>query len=87
MLSASQFSGEGGLVDGLVPLEQGHRRIEAELVPLPVEVSLLQQGGYPGDAFSIDQERPDERLFGFDVVRQKSFGVERQGYSSASAVT
>ena len=76
-----------GVVDGLVSLEEGHRRVVAELVALPVEVAGLQQRRHTRDTFPIDQEGANEGLLCLDAVREQSVGVEGHGYSSASAVT
>ena len=56
LLGAGQLPGQGELVDGLVPLKEGHGGVEAELVPLPVEVAALQQGSQAGDALAVDEQ-------------------------------
>ena len=56
LLRAGQLSGQGYLVHGLVALEQAQGCVEAELVPFPVEGSLLQERDQAGEALAVDQD-------------------------------
>ena len=56
LLRAGQLSGQGYLVHGLVALEQAQGCVEAELVPFPVEGSLLQEWDQAGEALAVDQD-------------------------------
>ena len=74
-LGPGQFTGKGGLVDGLVSIGKGQRGVVAQLVPLPVEVPGLERGCDAGDALAVDQQRTYEGLLGIGVVGQQPLGV------------
>ena len=83
LLRAGQLPGQGHLVDGLAALEQGHGRIEADLVAFPVEVALLQEGGEAGEALAVDQDRAEDGLLGLEVVGQQLLRVGGHGVVSS----
>ena len=52
-----QLPGQGHLVDGLVPLEQGQGGVEADPVALPVEVlTSFSRRCQAGDALAVDEQ-------------------------------
>ena len=70
LLGPLQLTGERDLVYGLVPVGKGHRRVVAQLVPLPVEIAGMEHRCNAGNAVAVDQQRSYEGLFGFYVVGQ-----------------
>ena len=84
LLRAGQLPGQGHLVDGLAALEQGHGRIEADLVAFPVELAVLQERGEAGEAPAVDQDRAEDSLLGPEVVGQQLLRVG--GYGVVSSV-
>ena len=83
LLRAGQLPGQGHLVDGLAALEQGHGRIEADLVAFPVEVALLQERGEAGEAPAVDHDRAEDSLLGLEVVGQQLLRVGGHGVVSS----
>ena len=83
LLGALELAGEGGLVDGDVALEQGHRRVEQDLVSVPVEVAGLQERRDAGQALAVDDDRTDYGLLGLEVVGQQLLLVDGHGVVSS----
>ena len=83
LLGALELAGEGGLVDGDVALEQGHRRVEQDLVSVPVEVAGLQERRDARQALAVDDDRTDDGLLGLEVVGQQLLRVDGHGVVSS----
>ena len=78
-----QLAGQGYLVHGLVALEQGHGRVEQDLISVPVEVAGLQERREARQALAVDDDRTDYRLLGLEVVGQQLLRVDGHGVVSS----
>ena len=71
LLRALELPGQGHLVNGLVALEQRLAGDETRLVPFPVEVVGPEQRRDAGEALPVDQQGPDNRCLGLQIVRKQ----------------